>query len=182
MNTPVISTERLALERLTHGDAAFIVELLTDADWLRYIGDRGVRSAADAIGYLDNGPLASYAAHGFGLYRVTLHSTGEAIGLCGLLKRDALPDVDIGYAFLPSFRGHGYAFEAASATLRHAREALGLTRIVAIVSPENAGSIRVLQKLGMTYERMVQLRADASSSCLYAISDPATAEARPRTR
>jgi ribosomal-protein-alanine N-acetyltransferase len=165
---PLITTERLVLAPFTVEDAPFIVALLTDPDWLRYIGDRGVRTIDDARGYLEKGPLASYAAHGFGLYRVARQDTGEPIGMCGLLRRDALPDVDLGFAFLPASRGQGFAREAAAATLAYAHGTLGLARIVAIVSPENAASIRVLEALGMGREGMVRLSADADAVCLIA--------------
>lgn len=168
----MITTDRLVIEPLTLADDAFIVELLTDPDWLRYIGDRGVRTVSDARNYLEKGPMASYATHGFGLYRVALRDTGVPIGLCGLLRRESLPHVDIGFAFLPAFRAQGFAFEAASATMAYGREALGLARIVAIVSPDNAGSIRLLQKLGMEREGMVQLSEGADAVCVYA--PPAT--------
>jgi len=156
--TPVITTARLTLERFTLDDASFIVELLTDPDWLRHIGDRGVRTVDDARGYLENGPMASYVAHGFGLYRVALRDEGVPIGMCGLLRRESLPDGDLGFAFLPAHRAQGFAVEAASATLAYARESLGLDRILAIVSPGNAGSIGVLQQLGMTQNRIVRLQ------------------------
>ncbi|WP_411281691.1 GNAT family N-acetyltransferase [Gemmatimonas sp.] len=166
--TPVITTERLTLDRFTLDDAAFIIELLTDPDWLRYIGDRGVRTVDDARGYLKHGPMASYTAHGFGLYRVVLRDAGVPIGMCGLLRRESLPDVDLGFAFLPAHRARGFAVEAASATLAYARESLGLNRILAIVSPGNAGSIRVLQKLGMTPDGIVRLQTDGEELCVFA--------------
>jgi RimJ/RimL family protein N-acetyltransferase len=168
MSPPLIATARLRLDQLTVDDAAFIVALLTDPDWLRYIGDRGVRTEDDARRYLETGPMASYAAHGFGLYRVARRDTGVPIGICGLLRRATLPDVDIGFAFLPPHRGQGFAREAAAATLAYAHATLGLTRIVAIVSPENAASIRVLETLGMAQTGTVRLSADAEPVCLYA--------------
>jgi len=165
---PLFTTDRLVVEPLTLADDAFIVALLTDPDWLRYIGDRGVRTTDDARRYLETGPMASYAAHGFGLYRVARRDTGVPIGICGLLRRATLPDVDIGFAFLPDYRAQGYAFEAASATLSFARDTLGLERIVAIVSPENAASIRLLLKLGMVQEGKVRLSDDGDAVCLFA--------------
>ena len=159
MDPPLIATARLRLDPFTVDDAPFIVALLTDPDWLRYIGDRGVRTLDDARRYLETGPMASYAAHGFGLYRVALRDSGVPIGMCGLLRRETLPDVDIGFAFLPDYRTQGFAVESARATLRYARETLGLDRIVAIVSPENAASIRVLETLGMVQEGMAQRRS-----------------------
>ncbi len=165
---PLFTTDRLVIEPLTLADDAFVVALLTDPDWLRYIGDRGVRTTDDARRYLETGPMASYAAHGFGLYRVARRDTGVPIGICGLLRRATLPDVDIGFAFLPDYRAQGYAFEAASATLSYARDTLDLPRIVAIVSPENAASIRLLLKLGMVQEGMVRLSDDRDAVCLFA--------------
>jgi RimJ/RimL family protein N-acetyltransferase len=148
----VLETERLELRRLSPRDAAFIVELLNDADFLLNIGDKGVRNETDAFRYLSEGPLASYEKHGFGLWLVSVKEEGP-VGMCGLLKRDTLPDVDIGFAFLPQFRGRGYASEAATAVMRYGREALGIDRIVAIVSPGNERSINVLEKIGLRFDR-----------------------------
>jgi ribosomal-protein-alanine N-acetyltransferase len=152
-SAPELATERLVLRRLTSEDAAFIVELLNDPSFLRFIGDKGVRTPADACRYIEAGPLASYERHGFGLYRVELKDGGEPVGLCGLLKRDYLPDVDIGFALLPRHRSQGYAFESASAVLAHARDRLGLERVLAITSPDNAASIGLLERLGFRFER-----------------------------
>lgn len=150
----VLETPRLALRHLTPADAEFIFALTNDPDWLRFIGDRGIRTMDDARDYIENGPTAMYAEHGFGLYAVELKETGAPIGICGLLRRAWLEDVDVGFAFLPEFRRAGYAREAASNTLTHARETLGLSRVLAIVSPDNRDSIRLLEKLGMRHERM----------------------------
>jgi RimJ/RimL family protein N-acetyltransferase len=154
--TPVLETDRLTLRRLTTDDAGFLVELLNEPSFLLHIGDKGVRTEADACRYLEAGPRASYDRFGFGLYRVGLKGTGEPIGMCGLLKREWLADVDIGFAFLPRFWAKGYAFEAASGVLLHARDAFGLKRVVAITSPDNAASIRLLAKLGFRFERMAR--------------------------
>jgi RimJ/RimL family protein N-acetyltransferase len=166
MKTPgsgarVIESDRLVLRQLTVEDAPFILSLLNDPDWLRFIGDRGVRTLEDARKYLLTGPLESYARHGFGLFLTELKADGAPIGLCGLLKRDVLEDVDVGYAFLPQFRGYGYAYEAAAAALRYGKETVGLKRVAAITNPENARSIRVLEKLGLAFEKMVRLSEDA---------------------
>ncbi|HEY1435325.1 MAG TPA: GNAT family N-acetyltransferase, partial [Thermoanaerobaculia bacterium] len=125
----VFETDRLVLRRLTAEDAPFILEILNDADWLRFIGDRGVRTLDDARHYIATGPVESYARHGFGLFLTALKAGGTPIGLCGLLKRDVLDDVDVGYAFLPQYRGNGYAQEAAAAMLRFARDTVGLARV-----------------------------------------------------
>lgn len=163
----VLRTDRLVLRCLNTGDAEFIHVLMNDPDWLRYIGDRGIHTPEDARAYLQQGPMAMYAERGFGLYRVELREGGTPIGICGLIKRDALEDVDIGFAFLPRFRGRGYAFEAAAATLEFGRRTLGLSRIVAIVSPENRVSMLLLEKLGLVMERRVQLTPGASEVCLF---------------
>lgn len=122
---------------------------MNDADWLRHIGDRGVHALADAERYLREGPLTSYAEHGFGLWCVETLQSRCAIGLCGLLKRPSLDHVDLGFAYLPAHRGQGYAEEAARATLAYAYGALALPKVVAIVSPANTRSIRLLERLGM---------------------------------
>jgi [ribosomal protein S5]-alanine N-acetyltransferase len=157
MDGVVLTTARLRLRRLTYEDAAFLVTLLNDPDFLQNIGDRGVRTEADACGYLDMGPLASYAQHGFGLWCCERLDTGAPIGMCGLLRRDSLPHADVGYALLPGARGQGLAREAVSGVLQYARETLRLAEVVAIVSPANAPSLRLLESLG--YERREMLVA-----------------------
>lgn len=164
-----IKTERLTLRPFTLNDAEFIVDLVNQPSFIQNIRDVGVRTIADAEKYLENGPIASYARNGFGLLAVTLNDTGQPIGMCGLIKRDSLEDVDIGYAFLPKFWSRGYALESARAVMNHAKEALGLKRVVAIVDPNNAGSIRVLEKIGMTFERMVKLSENDIELKLFSI-------------
>jgi len=158
---PVLETERLALRRLTIDDAEFILELLNDPAFLQYIGDKGVRTHADACRYIETGPMASYARFGFGLYRVELKDSGEPIGICGLLKRDSLPDADIGFALLPRYRSKGYAFESAAAVLVLAGDTLGLKRVLAVTSPDNVASISLLEDLGFRFEGMSRLAEDA---------------------
>ena len=161
-----IRTDRLTLRRFTLDDADFIVELVNDPDWIRNIGDRKVRTAEDARAYLLRGPLALYERHGFGLYLVSLDATGERIGMCGLVKRDGLEHVDIGFAFLPAWRGRGFAEESARAVLAHARQDLGIERVVAIVSPHNQPSIRLLEKIGMRSAGRVKLPRDDDEEIL----------------
>ena len=151
----VLHTERLRLRHMTPDDAAFMLGLLNDPAWHRYIGDRGIRTIDAAREHIINGSMAMVARLGFGFYLVERKEDGRPIGICGLAKRDFLDDVDIGYAFLPQYGGQGYAFEAAQGVLAHAR-ALGLTRLVATVVPENAASIRLLEKLGLRFERSFQ--------------------------
>ena len=165
---PILVTERLALRELELGDADFIFKLLNDPAFIRFIGDRKIRSADDAKHYLLQGPLASYQRHGFGLYLVEEKRSGAPLGMCGLIKRDTLPDVDIGYAFLPEFRSRGYALEAAAAVMNYGKEGLKLKRIVAIVTPDNERSIHLLTKLGLQFERMITWPEDGSELKLYA--------------
>jgi RimJ/RimL family protein N-acetyltransferase len=164
----VLETERLRLRRLTVGDADFVLRLLNEPSFLQNIGDRGVRTNEAARLYILNGPVASYEQHGFGLYLIELRTTAAPIGICGLLKRDVLEDVDIGYALVPEFWAQGYAGEAAAAVLTYARETLGLRRVAAVVSPDNQSSIRLLERLGFRYERMIRLTADDVEIKLFA--------------
>jgi len=165
----ILETERLLVRQLSLEDAPFILQLVNEPSFIQNIGDRGVRTLADAEKYIENGPVASYARNGFGLCLVTLKESSESIGMCGLIKREALEDVDIGYAFLPKFWSKGYAFEAAQAFKQYAREVIGLTRLVAIVDPNNQGSIRVLEKLGMAFEKMVRLSPEDIDLKLFAV-------------
>jgi ribosomal-protein-alanine N-acetyltransferase len=169
---PELETSRLVLRRLEFTDAAFIAKLLNEPSFLANIGDRGVRTEADAPKYLRDGPMAMYARFGFGLWHVSLKTDGAAIGMCGLLKRDSLPDVDIGYAYFPEHWGKGYALEAAEAVLRHAAGKFGVRRVIAIVSEGNAGSIRVLERLGMRFERMHTVSPGERDVRLYGIDLP----------
>ena len=151
----VLQTERLVLSQLTTGDAAFLLELLNSPGWLKYIGDRGVKTIEDAEKYVQEGPMKSYRENGFGLYRVSLKTDGTVLGICGLIKRKQLEDVDIGFAFLPSFAGKGYAYESASATLAFGREQFGLKKIVAIITQDNDASIKLVLKLGLRFSKMI---------------------------
>lgn len=163
----LLETTRLALRFLSDDDAPFILGLLNEPSFIRNIGDRGVRTIDDARDYISRGPVASYARFGFGLYLVELRDSRAAIGICGILKRDALPAPDIGFAFLPPYWSQGYAFESATAVKDYAGGPLGLTRLLAIVNPSNAGSIRLLEKLGFTYESLTRLAADSHDVKLY---------------
>lgn len=154
---------RLRLRHVQDSDARFVVTLHNDADFRRNVGDRGVRDEDTARGYLAQGPVASYARYGFGLWLVELRSSAVAIGMCGLLRRDTHPDVEIGFAFLPQYRKQGYALEAAQATMHFATHNLALSRVVAITVPDNAASGAILEKLGFRFERMVRFTADGES-------------------
>jgi len=163
----IIETERLILRQMQPEDAAFILKLLNEPSWLRFIGDKGVRTIEEARKYIQEGPVRMYSLFGFGLWLVELKSSGVSLGICGLIKRDSLPDVDIGFAFLPEFWRKGYAFESASAVISYGREAYGLKRIMAITSPDNYSSGRLLEKLGFRFEGLVRLSDTPSEVKLY---------------
>ena len=156
----ITTTERLTLREFTTDDAPFILKLVNEPAWLQFIGDKGVRTIEDAIGYILNGPAKSYRDNGFGLWLVSLQQEGTPIGMCGLIKREALTHVDIGFAFLPAHGGKGYALEAATATQEYAKVKLGLKRILAITNQDNARSIKLLEKLGLQFEKLITLPAE----------------------
>ena len=153
----VIQTARLQLREMELQDDEFILQLLNEAEFLRFIGDKGVRTLSDAREYIRKGPMDSYRRFGFGLYLASLRDGGQPLGICGLVKRDDLADVDVGFAFLSQYWSRGYATESAAAVLAHGKERLQLPRIVAITAPDNYGSIAVLEKIGLQFERMIKL-------------------------
>lgn len=164
----ILETERLILRHLgPETDVDFILRLLNEPSFLQYIGDKGVRTLDDARAYINNGPLKSYQENGFGLYKVELKETGDPIGICGLIKRDTLPAPDIGFAFLPEYWNSGYAHEAAAAVMRHAREVLRLDRILAITSPGNTASEKLLAKIGLKFDRLMKPTPDADAVNLF---------------
>ncbi len=169
MAEPIVETEtdRLRLRRLEASDASFILRLVNEPSWLRFIGDRGVHDLDGARRYIAEGPQRLYANHGFGLFLVERRSDALPLGLCGLIKRDTLPDVDIGFAFLPEHWSQGYAREAAEATLRYARERHHLPRVIAITSLDNVASGRLLERIGLQFEGTVRLAGSNEEVRLY---------------
>ena len=165
----VLETERLILRWLSFEDAEFIFKLLNEPSFLHYIGDKGVKTIADAREYILQGPIGSYERFGFGLYLTELKQDGTPIGICGLLKRDTLEDVDIGFALLPQFWKKGYAFESGAAVIAYGKDVVKLKRLVAITSPDNDASGRVLEKLGFRFERLLKLSEDAREIKLFGL-------------
>jgi RimJ/RimL family protein N-acetyltransferase len=163
----VCETPRLRLRYLTPHDAAFILVLLNEPDFIRNIGDREIRTLEDARRYIRSGTVTGYEQLGFGLYLVELQEDATPIGVCGLLKRDYLEDVDVGFALGEAFRNKGYALEAACAVLRHGRETLRLGRIVAITAPDNYASIKLLRRLGLEFERTIRVPDVARDTSLF---------------
>lgn len=164
----VIETERLSLRCLNLDDEVFIIELLNEPDWIKYIGDRGIRTADDARRYMLEGPMHMYREHGIGLLLVELKESAIPIGLCGLIQRDFLKDVDLGFGFLSKYWGCGYAYEAAHATMTYGVKELGYRRIAGFTSLDNEKSATLLQKLGMKDEGNIRYSTSAEYVRLYA--------------
>jgi RimJ/RimL family protein N-acetyltransferase len=163
----ILETDRLILRLQTTDDAAFILELLNDPSWLRFIGDRCVRTLDDARAYILNESVRMYEQFGFCLYLVERKEDHAQIGICGLVKRDSLKDVDIGFAFLPKYWAKGYAYEAASAVMAYGKDTLGLNRIVGITTQDNHASAKLLEKVGLNFEKLVQQPNDAEELKLF---------------
>ncbi len=168
-----ILSERLRIAPFTDADAAFIVRLLNEPSFIANIADRGVRTEDDARRYLQEGPMAMYVRHGMGLCRVERRDDGAVIGMAGLIRRETLPDVDVGFAFLPEFWGQGYAVEAARACLDWGRRAHGLRRVIAVTSVGNEGSRKVLEKIGLRLEGEIAWPDPQSRVRLFGIDFPA---------
>lgn len=166
----ITATERLRIRELNEQDSAFILELLNTPGFLRYVGDKGVRDEGGARRYIREGPAESYATHGFGLWLVESKDNGSPLGICGLIKRPSLADVDLGFGFLPQHAGQGYGHESAVAVMDHATRSLELARVVAITTPDNDRSIKLLRKLGFAFERTFTMPGDEVELKLFAIN------------
>jgi len=163
----ILETERLTLNQMTGDDAPFLLELMNESEFVHFVADRGLRTVEDAAGYLAERILPSYEQFGFGFYRVDLKESAIPIGICGLVRRETLEWVDIGFALLRRFCGHGYAWEAATAVMEHGRTVLKLSRIVAVTMPGNCNSIRLLEKLGLQFEAKIVLPGYGPESLLF---------------
>lgn len=151
----ILETTRLVLRPLTTDDADFMLELMNEPAFIRNVADRGIRQRADAVAYIEEKILPSYANFNFGFYGVDLKESSAPIGICGLVKRETLEDVDVGFSILERYWGNGYAFEAAAAMMEYGRTVLGINRIVGITAPHNRASIRLLEKLGLKFQREI---------------------------
>lgn len=163
----MIETERLLLRKFVKEDATFIVKLLNDPGWLKFIGDKGIESIGDAEKYIQNTLLKMYEELGFGFYLVALKDSGTPVGMCGLIKRDGLKDIDIGFAFLNNYTGKGYGDESARAVIQFAKEKLHLNRLAAITIPDNKASEKLLLKLGFQFDSLTKLPKDDEPVNLY---------------
>jgi len=167
----ILETERLLIRELDAArDAEFVFELLNTPKFIKYIGDRGVRSVEQARDFIENRYRQSYKDHGFGLFAVDLKADSIQVGICGFVKRDTLPEPDLGFAFLPQFEGRGFGFESADAVLRYGRVDLGINTVLAITSPDNEISGQVLGKLGFRFDRLIEM-PDGEVLRLYQNSD-----------
>jgi [ribosomal protein S5]-alanine N-acetyltransferase len=163
----ILTTERLRLRHLHAGDAGFMLNLLNEPAYHRFIGDKGVRTLDEAAAFVRDKIAVSYDKNGFGLYLVELKDGAAPLGMCGLVNREGLDDIDIGFAFLEQFRGRGYAFESAGAILDYARDTVGLKRIVAITALDNTSSIALLEKLGFTFDKIIRIPGNERDSRLF---------------
>ncbi|HEY0657513.1 MAG TPA: GNAT family N-acetyltransferase [Pyrinomonadaceae bacterium] len=163
----ILETERTILREIVEADAEFFLDLLNQPSFIKYIGDRNVRSIEEARKFIENRFRQSYREHGFGLYAVELKETNALIGICGFVRRESLPDADIGFAFLPQYEKKGYAFESADAVMKYGREVLGLKRVLAITSQNNENSGKLLAKINFKFERLIELPHDAEELKLF---------------
>jgi RimJ/RimL family protein N-acetyltransferase len=170
---PTLQTERLRLRWLSMDDADLMLAVWNEPTFVRYVGDRGIRTLDEARSALAAGPLKLYDDYGYGPYRMTAREGGAAMGTCGLFRRENLDDPDIGFALLPEYWGKGYALEAATAVVTHARDAMRLERLTAIVSPENRSSIKLIEKLGLSREGPIRMPGEDSDVLLYGVDWPA---------
>jgi RimJ/RimL family protein N-acetyltransferase len=165
--TRILETPRLVLREVGRSDASFILELMNERAYLEKIGDRGVRTTEDAQAYIDSRYTANYQRLGYGLYLAETKADGIPIGICGFVKREMLEHADVGFAYLEKFRAQGYGYESASAVLEHGRDALRFSRVLGVTSKTNPGSIRLLEKLGLSYVRSISLPGYAEESLLF---------------
>jgi RimJ/RimL family protein N-acetyltransferase len=163
----ILETDRLLLRELTLNDAPFVVTLLNSPGYLKFIGNKNVRTEEQAKHYLTNGPIKSYSGNGYGLFLVEEKTDHQAIGMCGIINRDGLDSPDIGFAFLPDYTNYGYAFESASAILNYAKNQLNIPEILAIVLPDNARSIRLLEKIGLKFIKTFSFPNNAEELLLF---------------
>lgn len=168
MNRKVIlETERLILREFEDYDAGLIFRLLNSPGWLKFIGPRGISNEKDAKKYINTKLRKGYEDFGFGFYLIELKAGGVPIGMCGLVKREGLSDVDVGFALLPEYEGMGYAYESASAIVNYAEKTLKISSLSAITIPSNKSSIRLLEKLGLKFTKMIRIPNDPEELMLF---------------
>ena len=167
MANKLLETERLVLNEMTTDHAGFLYKLMNDPAWLQFIGDRNINSLEAAKDYITFKIKPSYERFGFGFYLTSLKEDDTPIGVCGLVKRPSMEHVDVGFAFMPDYRGKGYGYESASAIMDYAKSELDIDYIVAITDLDNVGSIKLLEKLGLKFEKVMQLDGDKKQCRLF---------------
>jgi len=168
---PIAETNRLYISKITLKDAPDFLNLVNSPHWLKYIGDRHLKTVKDAEVYLQNGTIKSYTTFGFGFYKLQhKKENNRFIGICGLIKREQLDDVDLGFALLPEYEGLGFGYESSIAVLKLAKEKFRIKRIVAIALPTNISSIKLLEKLGLSYEKRIKPFEDGVELLLFAMA------------
>lgn len=170
MTHPLITTDRLLIRKFNLDDAGFIFILLNSETWIKYIGNRNIKNLEDAKNYIVNSPLYFYQKFGFGPYLVALKDTYEPVGMCSLIKRDTLEEVDLGFAYLDPFIGKGFAYEASKAIIEFSKNTLALKKLVAITLPDNTPSIKLLEKLGFHYQNRIQFPNEKEELMLFSLT------------
>jgi RimJ/RimL family protein N-acetyltransferase len=168
----ILETERLNLRTIEADDAAFYYELVNDPTWLEFIGDKGIYSVGAARTAIVDGPMVMQKTYGHSLYVMERKSDGQPLGLCGLIKRDTLPDVDVGYAIRPAHFGQGYTYEAAVAVVAYARQQLRMRRLLGLTDPGNTNSISLLEKLGLRFVECKNLPPNDRTTNIYCLEFP----------
>lgn len=153
----ILETERLTLSEVTENDAEFMLDLLNQPSFIKYIGDRNVRTIDEAQNFIETRYNKSYKDNGYGLYLVKLKDEDTKIGVCGFVKRDNFQYADVGFAFLPQFEKKGYAFESALAIMKYGQEVLEFREVLAITTQDNESSGKLLAKLGFKFEEIIEM-------------------------
>lgn len=166
----ILETNRLVLREIVETDDEFVLDLLNQPSFIKHIGDRNVRTIEQAKDFIENRYRASYREHGFGLYAVELKEINKPIGICGFVRRETLPDADIGFAFLPEYERQGYAFESADAVMNYGRDVLKLEKILAITTQDNENSVKLLAKLGFQFEGLIRQPNDEAELNLFSFT------------
>ena len=165
----ISETQRLIITKVDLQDAPFFFELMNTPHWIKYIGDKKIKTVTHAKAHLKKGILKSYRKDGFGFYKVLLKSENlKTIGICGLVKRKELEDVDIGFGFLPDYEGKGFGYESSIEIMKLAQNKFKIKKVAAITSPKNVNSIKLLEKLGLTYKKRIIPFDDAEELLLFA--------------
>ena len=148
-----ISTDRLHLHLLATGDYEFIIQLVNSKGWIKFIGDRNIHSKEESVAYINKIVDSTNIYY----WVVRIKEGNIPIGVIWFLKRDYLENFDIGFAFLPEFAGRGYAYEAAKEILSIVSTYPAYHTVLATTIPHNLRSIKLLIKLGLYFEKELEV-------------------------